>query len=378
MLTACASETSEEPSKPQEKPVLKVYLFAPESPIITRAENGYVDPSTDEKRISTLDVWVFEHNELHKLVSYIHLANQTFDGQKVISMEISNEFANNPSKPNVDIYVVANVTNSNCGLTLNRDVGYAVLKDKLITENFFGLTSPVTSVPVDGLPMSGFLENQIITGEAPVFSARTNNEASNVQLVRAVSKMRFVFSKSTAAPAISNINISLDNGVLPTKEYLFLKGGYPTEKIHLEDTPTYNESAATIVSGVSSDDINSCADPTNYIYNRETGQAYEDIIDAGLTEQTVEGVTRPAELSEVSRFYLRESDKQLAGTIKYTIDGAEKSARFEMDADAVGDFTRNHTWIIYGYFLGSGALMLNVALPKDWEENPETDEEYNW
>lgn len=371
MLTACSSESGDE-AQPKEKPVLKIYLFAPESPIVTRAENGWVSSSADEKRISTLDVWVFEHNELHKLVSYIHLANQTFDGQKVISMEISDDFANNLSKPNVDIYVVANVTSSNCGLTLNRNVEYATLKGKLIEENFFGLTSPVTSVPVDGLPMSGFLENQIITGEAPVFSAKTYN----VQLVRAVSKMRFVFSKSTVAPAISAISITLDKDVLPTKEYLFLKGGYPTETIHLEDTPTYHGSAATIVSGVSGDDINACADPASYIYTTETGQQYEDMIDAGLTEQTVEGVTRPAELSEVSRFYLRESDRKLAGTINYTIGETEKSARFEMNAE--GDFTRNHTWIIYGYFLGSGDLMLNVALPKDWEENPETDKVYNW
>lgn len=379
MLTACSSSsTDEEPQKPKEKPVLKVYLFAPESPIVTRAEN-YVDPSADEKRINTLDVWVFENNDEHTLVSYIHLANLTFDGQKEISMEISDDFANNPNKPNVDIYVVANVTNSNCGLTLNRDVGYAVLKDKLITENFFGLTSPFTSVPVGGLPMSGFLEDQAVSGTAPVFSAKTKN----VQLVRAVSKMRFVFSKSTAAPAISDINISLDNGVLPTKEYLFLKGEYPSEKIHLEDNPTYEasgtESGFQIVSGVSGEDINSCADPASYIYTTETGQAYEDKINAGLTEQTVEGVTKPAELSEVGRFYLRESDKQLKGTIKYTIGETEKSASFEMDVDEAGNyFTRNHTWIIYGYFLGSGTLMLNVALPKDWEEDPENDEVYNW
>ena len=371
MLTACSSGSNEEPSKPKEKPVLKVYLFAPESPIVTRAENGPVDASADEKRISTLDVWVFDNNADHTLVSYIHLANLTFDGQKEISMEISDDFAANANKPNVDIFVVANVTSSNCGLTLTRRSTYDELKAALIEHkatggDFFGLTSPVMSVPVEGLPMSGFLEDQVITGEAPVFSAKTNN----VQLVRAVSKMRFVFSKSIVAPAISNINITLDNDVLPTKEYLFLKGEYPTAKIHLEDTPSYEnsetESGFQIVSCVSGDDINSCADPASYIYSTESGQAYEDKINAGLTEQTVEGVTKPAELSEVGRFYLRESDKQLKGTIKYTIGETEKSADFVMDAE--GDFTRNHTWIIYGYFLGSGDLMLNVALPKDWEE----------
>ena len=380
MLTACSSESGDGAQQPKEKPVLKIYLFAPESPIITRAENGWVSPSADEKRISTLDVWVFVNNTSN-LVSYIHLANLTFDGSKEVSMEISDAFANNVNKPHVDIYVVANVASSNCGLSLGRSstpeqLTAALIEHKSGGGDFFGLTSPVTSVPVEGLPMSGFLLNQEITGTAPVFSANKNK---NVKLVRAVSKVRFVFSKSTAAPVISDLSIKLNNGVLPSKEYLFLKGEYPTEKIHLKETSDY-ESEAEIVSGVSGDDINSCADPASYIFTTESGQQYENKIDAGLVEQTIENVTRPAELSEVRRFYLRESDKQMKGTISYTSGSGEnatqKSADFVMNA--AGDFTRNHTWIVYGYFLGSGDLMLNVALPQDWEESPENDKVYNW
>ena len=381
VLTACSSESGDGAQQPKEKPVLKIYLFAPESPIITRAENGWVSPSADEKRISTLDVWVYEHNEDHKPVSYIHLANLTFDGSKEVSMEISDAFANNVNKPHVDIYVVANVASSNCGLSLGRSstpeqLTAALIEHKSGGGDFFGLTSPVTSVPVEGLPMSGFLLNQEITGTAPVFTA---NKTKNVKLVRAVSKVRFVFSKSTVAPVISDLSIKLNNGVLPTKEYLFLKGEYPTEKIHLEETPAY-ESKAEIVSGVSGDDINSCADPASYIFTTESGQQYENKIDAGLVEQTIENVTRPAELSEVRRFYLRESDKQMMGTISYTSGSGEnatqKSADFVMNAP--GDFTRNHTWIVYGYFLGSGELILNAVALKDWEDNPESDNIYNW
>lgn len=381
VLTACSSESGDGAQEPKEKPVLKIYLFAPESPIITRAENGWVSPSADEKRISTLDVWVFEHNEDHKPVSYIHLANLAFDGSMEVSMEISDDFANNVNKPHVDIYVVANVASSNCGLSLGRSstpeqLTAALIEHKSDGGDFFGLTSPVTSVPVEGLPMSGFLLNQEITGTAPVFSA---NKTQNVKLVRAVSKVRFVFSKSTVAPVISDLSIKLNNGVLPTKEYLFLKGEYPTEKIHLEETPAY-ESEAEIVSGVSGDAINSCADPASYIFTTETGQQYENKIDAGLVEQTIEDVTRPAEISEVRRFYLRESDKQLRGTISYTAgsggNATPKSADFVMNA--AGDFTRNHTWIVYGYFLGSGELILNAVALKDWEDNPESDNIYNW
>lgn len=385
VFTACSSESGDGAQESKEKPVLKIYLFAPESPIITRAENGWVSPSADEKRISTLDVWVFEHNEDHKPVSYIHLANLAFDGSMEVSMEISDDFANNVNKPHVDIYVVANVASSNCGLSLGRSstpeqLTAALIEHKSDGGDFFGLTSPVTSVPVEGLPMSGFLLNQEITGTAPVFSA---NKTQNVKLVRAVSKVRFVFSKSTVAPVISDLSIKFDNQMLPKSEYLFLEGIYPEKKIHIKNDvyePESNETNTPIVSGVSGDAINSCADPASYIFTTESGQQYENKIDAGLVEQTIEDVTRPAEISEVRRFYLRESDKQLRGTISYTAgsggNATPKSADFVMNA--AGDFTRNHTWIVYGYFLGSGELILNAVALKDWEDNPESDNIYNW
>jgi hypothetical protein len=43
-----------------------------------------------------------------------------------------------------------------------------------------------------------------------------------------------------------------------------------------------------------------------------------------------------------------------------------------------GDFTRNHTWIVYGYFLGSGELKLNVVDVKGWTTGGENQDLYNW
>ena len=45
LFSACASGPTEEPLEPKEKPVLKIYLFAPDSPIITRSDIGYVGAS---------------------------------------------------------------------------------------------------------------------------------------------------------------------------------------------------------------------------------------------------------------------------------------------------------------------------------------------
>lgn len=384
LMTGCASSSYEEGEElPQEKPVLKIYLFAPDSPIVTRSEIGKVDATDEEKSINTLDVWAFKANT-DDLVGYIHLSNQTFDGQKEIAMEISDDFATNPT--NIDIYVTANVMISNCGLNLGRNVTQADLTSAIIAHktegDFFGVTTPVMSVPVEGLPMSGLLKNQPVTGSAPVLAAKTRN----VQLVRAVSKVRFIFSKSASnTSAITNLSIKLHEGVLPKQEYLFLNGPYDevSNYINIKAEGGYN-AEAILVEGKTADDINSCDDPASYTYTSETGQAYETKINEGLKIQ--DGQTS-ADLSELGRFYLRESDrfyytdpldasKKITGTISYKVGDDEKSANFTIAGD--NDFTRNHTWIVYGYFLGSGTLMLNIVDVKAWTESSGNPKVHNW
>lgn len=396
LFLACASEPTEEPQEPKEKPVLKLYLFAPDSPIVTRGEHGVVTSADDERRINTLDVWVFEKTESHDLVSYIHLANLEFEGSREISMEISDAFASKASnidtRPNVDIYVVANATASNCGLTLTRETTPAQLEAALIEhkaeadggDDFFGLKSPVTSVPLDGLPMSGLLKDQSIDGSSPVFRATDNNgHLATVRLVRAVSRIRFIFSKSASSPDIRDLSVSLDAHVLPTQEYLFLEEPYDypntLKQSNLPTSPVYEPENATLISGVSGNSINSCSNPASYAFVKESenGQQYENRIDQGLQEQTVGDVTKPAELTELNRFYLRESDKKLKGKISYRIgDSQTKTVDFSMWDE--GDFTRNHTWIVYGYFLGNGNLMLNVVDVKTWTGDDDTGKIYNW
>lgn len=384
ILSACGSSTEDEPQsqKPKEKPVLKIYLFAPESPIITRGNTGSVDASEDEKAIHTIDVWVFEHEEPHDKVSYIHLNDVSFSGQKEIAMDITDEFANRPKKPNVDIYVAVN--KESCGLetgehALVENTTLAQLKEAYIGSAYFGVNTPQSVVPDKGLPMSGLLENQIISGIAPVYTAM----AQNVKLVRAVSKVRFIFSKSSlGVPTITNFNISLNENVVPKQEYLFLEGVYPTYKSHVKSTGDNDyEPAATLVQGAENEEleINSCSNPAGYVYTSETGQAYETKINNGLTDPDDDGLQTP-DLSQLGLFYFRESHRKLTGTISYKLGTGEsatpKSVDFEMAG--AGDFTRNHTWIVYGYFLGSGDLKLNVVDVKDWTSGDENPEVYNW
>ena len=378
ILTACGSSSTEDelqPQKPKEKPVLKIYLFAPESPIVTRADIGSVDASEAEKAIHTIDVWVFEHEAPYKKVSYIHLNDVSFTGQKEIAMDISDDFANLPKKPNVDIYVAVN--KESCGLhtgvnALTENTTLAQLKAAYIGSESFGVSPLQSDVPATGLPMSGLLENQIISGIPPVYTAM----AQNVKLVRSVSKIRFIFSQSSSgAPDITNLSISLNANVLPQEEFLFLEGVYPTYKSHVKSTGDNDyEAEVTLVSGKNNTDhINKCDNPAGYAYTSETGQAYENKINEGLK---IQGSQTSPDLSELGRFYFRESHRQLAGTIRYTIGSENKSKPFAMAG--AGDFTRNHTWIVYGYFLGSGDLKLNMVDVKGWTEGSEEPKVYNW
>jgi len=389
VLMAC-----EESKETYEKPVLKIYLFAPNNPFVTRADEGYVDASTSENSINTLDAWVFESGK-SVLVGYAHVNDLIFDagtGQKEITMEISKEFAELSTKPRVDIYVLANVTDDNCGVHYDENTMpselMAALLEKKTDGDFFGmtgltsLTNPIMSVPTGGLPMSGFQKSQEVTGDAPVFSANKNN----VRLVRAVSKVRFIFSKTipeSHPPVISNLTVTLNDGMVPQKENLFLSElyDYPSTKnqSNIPSGTTYDGGTLFTISGEVTT-INDCVNPASYAFDgtTETGQSYEDKINLGLTTQA--GQNDP-DLSELGRFYLRESDKQLKGKISYDLKISETSTQHK-DVDftmaSAGDFTRNHTWIVYGYFLGSGDLVLKVVDVKDWDPNNDTGQVYNW
>ena len=114
--------------------------------------------------------------------------------------------------------------------------------------------------------------------------------------------------------------------------------------------------------------------PYSYSYDgKMTGQKYEDLINEGVKNN---------ELSDLGTFYLRESNKALSGTITYAItpvgstDATEKPASYSMSID--GDFSRNHTWIVYGYFITSGDLELKIVELKDWTSSETSGDVYNW
>jgi hypothetical protein len=186
-------------------------------------------------------------------------------------------------------------------------------------------------------------------------------------LVRAVSKLRFVFSALTGSN-LAITGITIDAGLMTDEEYLFLNEPYNGSNYHIK---SYLSSAVPFISATESPlAVKEVTDPLEYIFidGVEDAQDYETRICVAIDAGT---------LTSWGPFYLPESDKQLTGTVTYTVGGgAPVTAKFSM-ADA-GDFTRNHTWLVYAYY-GDAVLQFNLVDVDSWtDKDVRNHDVYNW
>ena len=368
LLTACSS-SEDGGDGVAKQPTLTIYVYSPERPAVPnrhaplrRAETGNVETVGDESTIHSLQIWVYE-SENKALVGYLDTEDVTtlnMGEGATYQLPVSDDFASR--KPSVNVYVQANVKAANCGVgELNDATTHTALLDGAkITSTYFGLSPLVQTVPDEGLPMAGMLSVQPVVGEAPALRVGTLSQVATVPLTRVVSKLRFVFAKATGEPAIKIKSITMNAGMIPDVEYLF-------------QTPasmTYNlEAKELLLDDI--DDIAATADPTQYLYLGQDAQEYENLINEAANKQPKPEVTVEGPI------YLRESDKQLAGTISYSIAGvAQEPVTFQMQQ--AGDFKRNHTWIVYAYYAGAGKLQVQSLYVKDWSTKEKNHELYNW
>ena len=350
-LTACSSsdddQTTEGPGGEQAKTPTQLYIYvhAPKTAVPTRAyPDDDVDPIGNEAKVYSLQIWVFTHDS-NKLIGYFSPSetsalNKT-DGYEILQLTIDEDYAQTPeaSRERVDVYVLANVKAGNCHLTLDHETTRAELEAAVLahgSEDAFGLTAPVVTVPEDlGLPMSGVLRNQPVAGTAPVLRLDNNGEMARVMLIRTISKLRFAFANQTGNEALTIKSIKLNTTMIPEEQYLFMADGAPYNRktCHINTASGYNTTTPELLAAPI-DDVPAIEQPVIYAWGHEElePQAYEHMLDeaaeAGNLTQRV--------------YFLRESDKQLQGEIKYQIGetGEEQTATFKM-VDA-GGFSRNH------------------------------------
>lgn len=362
LLTACSSNGDGVDGSAAHQPtLLTIYVYSPERSAVTnqpsasrRAETGNVQTVGEEATIVSLQIWIYE-SESKAFVGYLgtdEVATLNMGDGATYQLPVSDDFANR--KPNVNVYVLANVTANNCGVApLNSELTHEELMTGARIVGHFGLGNLVHSVPADGLPMAGKLTVQPVVGDAPALRVGTMSQVATVPLTRAVSKLRFVFAKTTGEPKVSITSIKMNDYMIPEVEYFF----------KTPESMTYNTTSASLLPNPITD-VAETADPTQYIYFDQEAQSYENLIDG-------------AHLTVHGPIYLRESDKQLAGTITYRIgEGTAETVDFQMHQ--AGDFLRNHTWIVYAYYAGSGNLQVQSLYVKDWSTKEFNHELYNW
>ena len=197
LLIACSGGSdpiTEVPTTPTDgSSVLNIYVYAPGQAVPTRGNTGQVDADpTAEDAIHTLQIWVYTTEATPKLVTYFKTnafqQTPTENDTYKFELPIDDDFASSNSRPTVDVYVLANVTSNNCGLNCDEHTTKATLEAAVLEGNYFGVTTPVTAVPFEGLPMPGKLTSQTVSGSKPVLTLGTSStEMAKVKLARAVS-----------------------------------------------------------------------------------------------------------------------------------------------------------------------------------------------
>ncbi len=385
-LSACSSADDNNVATGQtedtSKTKLYIYVYAPQEAQSSRAYDGDVNPITNESSVYSLQIWVFGHTS-HNLLGYYTstgipgLSKDT--PYELIQLTIDETYAETEavSREHVDVYVAANISNSNCNVELDEKMTQAQLEAALLqktTVDPFGMTSPVSIVPTNvGLPMTGVVRDLSVTGSAPVLRLDNGSgEIATVYLVRTISKLRFAFSRQTGGETLTINSIKLNTEMLPIAEYLFMADGAPYDRhtCHIKTDSGYDATTPNLLSAPLTE-IADNADPMIYSWG------YDELIPAEY-EAKIETAAANGFLTQ-KYFYFRESDKLITGEIKYQVgDGEEQTTTFTMVDDGTDDgFSRNHVWTIYSY-LAEAKLKVIVAEIAPWRQTEQSYEFYNW
>ena len=331
--------------------------FVPE----TRATVGEVPAEADENKITDLAIWVFYStgDKAHQKIGSILVKDAkdlpSAGGVRKYAIQVDQVFM--LERPTVDVFVIAN--QASFGTALTEDSGYDDVNNALFGggESYFSPINPVSSVPSTGLPMSGVGKGLKVGGEEPFL------KVSSISLGRAVSKLRFVFSQmytennSTDGEEYAIESVVLNGNQIPVYEYVFSTGSYriqPDNYVSADKTFAWPDNLELKYSEA----------PEIYSYAGQDGPSYEQLIKDGI---------RGNHLSHLGTYYLRETDKALRGTVYYSItkDGETQHKNMDFFMAKPGDFSRNHVWNVYGYFISNRTLQLAVsALP--WDKNDYT------
>lgn len=341
----------------EQNAALNIYVRLPED-VTTKAATDWSTLFNRETRINDLKIWVFLNESTDaslpagQLLGYLEPKQLNVVSGKVQKFTIPLKKEEAAKIKKVDVYVLANslaIQMQETGKTTTS----AELDALTLSDNRFGIAvngTPTNTGVIDyqGLPYTA-------VGKALTLSRSGSNlslDNETLQLVRAVSKVQFVFSQimlsSGDKPVPFSINwLELNSGQIPEQEYLF-NDSANKYKIGNEYVPR----ALTFPNLPSKNGIVGNTNPSSYVFDssNETPQEYQARIYEALVNNTLTGY---------APCYLRESDKALTGKINYTLGTfAPKTLEFSMSTGE--KFTRNSSWVLY-FYINNNSLSLSVS-----------------
>ena len=367
VLAASCGHDSETTSSLKDAGVLNIYVYPADDPMVTRGDEGLISAKVLENAVRSLKIWVFRHAggaatdlPLH----YLAPAEPELQGSraKLFQIALTEEQvkAITGDGNQVDVYVLTNAESIGLG-TLNGSSTRSEVRDAVIASDYFGTTRLTTDISAAGLPMAGCAENISVQGSYPVLSLPV------VKLTRCVSKIRFVMAQNKDVDAQFFItSIQLHGNQFPETEHVFnttanpyyISNGYVTDPVSI--TPPA--------------DVKKTERIFDLVYKSQQIQDYEDILDKFVAD---------GEVSQLGPYYFRESDKRLSGTIGYCIkennQEYNKTVNFQMnEVPGNYNFSRNHSWIVYVYYLGGEELRMLQVYIRSWEEAERERDLFNW
>lgn len=352
------------------EPELQVSLYIPGT-TITKAETGTVNPLTEELRITSLQIWAFlsedgtpvSYKNFSTNLEQAGISHSTTIRLGLPLKQTMFQYLTTTPRPNVDVYAVANMASAT-----DMELDENTTRDALdaVVVNQIGGNSPLTmAVPEAGLPMSGVIKRGDVTGGYPVLNITT------VKLIRAVSKIRFVFCQQ-GIPATETVDATVGNEACEIVGISFDGGDncqvgaserlFTAKPFDLGDAPEYTPLSSSLSGNplIPNSKLSVVEDPEVLFFRgfgneTESAEHYEQRLDAAVAAE-----------SQVGPIYLRETDKPISGTISYRItsDGEIKTAHFSMSDDV---FSRNHTWIVFACFMEETMKLTLKVVVLPWE-----------
>lgn len=324
-----------------------------------RQDETNPSPDTEEK-ITSIRVWAFKSGPDKDTATPIGFKSETnlsAKGSHNVSMMITRKNAETLGK--IDLYILLNAESvgvldgEDCIKMTRAELEALVIKDHFGIANG---TAQTTVVPDAGLPISRVIKELDVTNNIKDNAKEAAEHSIHIPLIRAVSKLHFFFTRKDVkdTEGVEVTKIEVNEGIVPTQSSVFPTATTDANKEtdgltgNLTSLKYLNEKMT--FGGVATRDITPVENPTSYI--RKSDQT----ADAYITQ--LRGVTTECHLS-----YLRETDKDLTGTIHYKLDksGAEKQTPF-----SIPNAYRNHEMVVYGYFLGEKSTLTLKYYVADW------------